>query len=75
MAYKVINRFRENNHDGHVYEVGDTYPAEGKRLNKTRAEELTKKHAKYKKAYLVADEKKAEKPEKPSTDKAEKGGK
>lgn len=50
--YKVINRFQEKNHDNHVYEIGDTYPANGKKLNKTRAEFLTKVHAEYGVAFL-----------------------
>ena len=58
--YKVINRFQDKNHDGHVYEVGDTYPAEGKKLVKTRAEFLTKVHSEYGVAFLevVEDPKK-----------------
>lgn len=71
--YKVINRFEEKNHDGHVYEVGDPYPANGKKLVKTRAEFLMKVHAKYKVAFLEAIEepKKAptkQAPKQPSTD-------
>lgn len=71
--YKVINRFKENNHDGHVYEVGDNYPANGKKLIKARAEFLTKVHAEYKVAFLEALEepKKAtskQAPKQPSTD-------
>lgn len=61
--YKVINRFQEKNHDDHVYEVGDPYPAEGKKLVKARAEFLTKVHAKYEVPFLEA----AEEPKKPST--------
>lgn len=58
--YKVINRFKDK--DGHVYEVGDSYPAEGKRLVKTRAEFLTKVHPEYGVAFLEEIEEK-----KPST--------
>ena len=61
--YKVINRFQDKNHDGHVYEVGDTYPAEGKKLVKTRAEFLTKVHNDYGIAFLEA----VEEPKKPAT--------
>lgn len=46
-AFKVINRFKDNQQDGHVYEIGDAYPADGKKLDEKRAEFLTKKHAKY----------------------------
>lgn len=56
MAYKVINRFKEMKHDGHVYEVGDTYPVEGHKLVKARAEFLTKVHDTYGVAFLVAEE-------------------
>ena len=68
--YKVINRFQEKNHDGHVYEKGDTYPATGKKLVKSRAEFLTKRHAEYGVAFLeeIEEKKDPEKqPEKPST--------
>lgn len=58
--YKVINRFRDR--DGHIYEVGQPYPADGKKLNEQRAEFLTKKHSKYGVAFLekVEIEEKAE---------------
>lgn len=54
--YKVINRFQENNHDGHIYEIGDTYPADGKKLVKTRADSLTEVHKEYGIAFLKAVE-------------------
>lgn len=50
--YKVINRFIEKNHNSHVYEIGDFYPVEGKKLVKKRAEELTQVHPQYKVAFL-----------------------
>lgn len=59
--YKVVNRFKELKHNGHVYEVGDIYPAEGKKLLKSRAEELTKLHSDYGLVFL-------EEIEAPSTD-------
>lgn len=65
MTYKVINRFCEKNHDGHVYEVGDIYPVEGKRLNKARADELTKAHPVYEHAFLKEI---VEKPKTPKKD-------
>lgn len=52
MSYKVINRFQEKQHDGHIYEVGDAYPVEGKKLVKSRAEQLTKVHSEYGVAFL-----------------------
>lgn len=48
--YKVINKFKDK--DGHVYEIGDTYPADGKKFNETRAEFLTTIHPTYKMAFL-----------------------
>ncbi|SCY99023.1 MULTISPECIES: hypothetical protein [unclassified Lysinibacillus] len=71
--YKVISRFQENNHAGHVYEVGDTYPANGKKLVKTRAETLTEIHREYGVAFLKAVEEPKKAPTKqaskqPSTD-------
>lgn len=71
--YKVINRFKENNHDGHIYEEGDNYPADGKKLVKSRAEALTEIHKVYGVAFLkvVEEPKKAttkQAPKQPSTD-------
>lgn len=54
--YKVTNKFKENQHEGHIYNVGDTYPVEGKRLVKSRAEQLLKVHPTYKVAFLEAVE-------------------
>lgn len=54
--YKVINRFKEKQHDGHIYEMGDVYPVEGKKLVKARADFLTKTHAEYGVAFLVTIE-------------------
>lgn len=53
----MINRFQEKHHDGHVYEVGDTYPADGKKLVKVRAESLTDIHKEYDVAFLEFVEK------------------
>ena len=50
--YKVINKFKEKNHGGHVYEVGDVYPKQGERFNKQRAEYLAKYNADFKKVFL-----------------------
>lgn len=71
--YKVINRFQEKNHDGHVYEVGDNYPADGKKLIKARAESLTEVHEEYGVAFLKVVEEPKKAPTKqaskqPSTD-------
>jgi len=72
-VYKVINRFKENNHDGHIYEIGDNYPADGKKLVKSRAEALTEVHSEYGVAFLKAVEEPKKAPTKqaskqPSTD-------
>lgn len=66
--YKVINRFKEKNHDGHIYEVGDNYPANGKKLVKARAETLTEVHEEYGAAFLKA----IEEPKKATTKQASK---
>jgi hypothetical protein len=50
--YKVINRFKEKHHDGRIYEVGDVYPAVGKKFVKARAEGLSKTHPIYGVAFL-----------------------
>lgn len=50
--FKVINRFKDLKHDGHIYEVGDIYPADGKPLVKSRADFLTKVHKDYGVAFL-----------------------
>ena len=63
VQYKVINRFQEKEHDNHVYEAGDPYPADGKKLVKARAEFLMKRHEEYKVAFLEE----VEEPKKPST--------
>ena len=39
--YKVVQRFKETKHEGHVYEVGDIYPVEGKKATKARLDELS----------------------------------
>ena len=52
MAYKVVNKFKELKHDGHIYEVGDTYPKEGSKATKGRLEELSTTKNKYKKIYI-----------------------
>lgn len=71
MAYKVINRFKETRHDGHVYEVGDTYPVEGHKLVKARAEFLTKKNETYGVAFLIVEETAAEADKASKTEAAE----
>lgn len=57
--FKVINRFKDINHDNHLYEVGETYPAEGFEANEDRVSFLSKKHPSYGVAFL-AEEKEQE---------------
>lgn len=49
--YKVIRQFYDTKTE-HMYNVGDTYPIEGHRLSKARAEELLKGSNRYGKIYL-----------------------
>lgn len=48
--YKVINEFIDKETKIH-YKVGDKYPKKGK-VTKKRIEELSKKHPKYKVAFI-----------------------
>lgn len=50
--YEVLNDFIEKNHKKHLYQKGDIYPADGFKLVKKRANELTKVHTKYGMAFL-----------------------
>lgn len=50
--YKVIRRFKDLKHDGHTYQVGDTYPKEGAEASKVRLKELSTTKNKYKKIYI-----------------------
>lgn len=52
MSHIVVRRFCEKYHNDHVYEVGDTYPARGKKATKARLKQLTTEGNKYKKIYL-----------------------
>lgn len=47
MAYKVLNTFKEKEHDNHIYEEGHIYPAEGYEADEKRVEFLQKKHEEY----------------------------
>lgn len=53
--YKVIQRFREVNHDGHVYEENDYYPVEGKRATKARINQLLTKNNKENQVFIVVE--------------------
>ncbi|EJW14160.1 hypothetical protein M5X00_29440 [Paenibacillus alvei] len=50
---KVVNQFREKDHDDHIYEAGDVYPAEGYKTNLERIEFLANVHPQYKKIFLA----------------------
>lgn len=50
--YKVINIFKDLQHGGLLYNVGDSYPAEGQDLVESRVEELTKIHPNYGVAFI-----------------------
>ncbi|MDW0112211.1 hypothetical protein QT711_03375 [Sporosarcina saromensis] len=52
MKYKVLERFREKNHDDLIYEANGIYPAEGYKATKARVEELTTKKNKYNRPFL-----------------------
>ena len=52
MAHKVVSRFKETRHDGHIYEVGDNYPVEGKKATKARLEELSTTKNKYNQVFI-----------------------
>lgn len=67
---KVVNLFKEKEHNDHVYSPGDVYPAEGYEANSERVKFLSQVHQKYKKIYLAEievdeenDEGEAKKPE------------
>ena len=50
---KVVNKFVEKEHENHVYNVGDIYPAMGFGTTEERIEVLSNIHPKYKKIYLA----------------------
>lgn len=49
----VVTEFKELHHEGHIYKVGDTYPAEGFEADKERVAFLSEKHPKYGAIYLA----------------------
>ncbi|MEK5332012.1 termination factor Rho [Lysinibacillus sp. FSL W8-0992] len=51
--YKVVQRFKEVKHDGHIYEVGEQYPVEGKRATRARIAELSSTENKYKQIFIT----------------------
>jgi len=53
ISAKVVNPFKANEHNGHFYKAGETYPAEGFSADEERVYFLTGVHPKYKKVYLA----------------------
>jgi hypothetical protein len=76
---KVIRQFREQSHDDHIYNEGDTYPAEGFKADPERVSFLSERHPNYGVAFLsVKEEKevtevKEEKVDQVTTEKVSKG--
>lgn len=60
--FEVIKAFRDSKNNGHLYEVGDTYPVSGYKPSKTRVEELVKGKNKFGAAFLkeIPDPKKGD---------------
>lgn len=50
---KVVNKFKEKEHEDHVYHPGDPYPAEGFEATPERVEFLSQVHPVHKKIYLA----------------------
>lgn len=50
--FKVVRRFKDLKHGGHIYEVGDVYPKEGFKATKKRLEELSTGKNNYKQVYI-----------------------
>lgn len=52
MSYEVVNRFKDTEDNGIIYEVGESYPKDGHKPTKKRIGELTKLHPKYKVVFI-----------------------
>lgn len=73
MAYKVVNKFYDNEDNGTFYNVGDVYPKGENEPTQERLEELSKTHPKYKVAFIElveTDKEKASRELKEAQDKA-----
>lgn len=72
IVFKVINTFKEKQHGERIYHPGESYPADGEKLNEKRAEFLTQVHPTYKVAFLEkeisSDPPKKNSPKKKSSD-------
>jgi hypothetical protein len=53
---KVIRQFREISHNDHIYNEGDSYPAEGFEADAERVSFLSEKHPSYGFAFLFKEE-------------------
>lgn len=49
----VVNKFREVEHAGHIYEPGERYPADGFEATAERVSFLAQVHPSYNKIYLA----------------------
>lgn len=50
--YKVVRQFKEVKHKGHIYKVGDKYPAEGHKIVTARAKQLATRSNKYNQIFI-----------------------
>lgn len=55
MRAKVVNQFKELQHEGHIYEQGDIYPADGYEADPERVEFLAQVHPEYKRVFLKVE--------------------
>ena len=59
---KVLNTFREKEHDDHIYEEGQMYPAKGYKATKKRVEFLQKANKDFDNKIFLETPKQEEKP-------------
>lgn len=57
--HKVLNTFKEEFHKDHIYNAGETYPADGFDADPKRVEFLQSTHCEYKVKFLGEEIKKA----------------
>ncbi len=50
--FRVIRKFKDLKHGGHIYQVGDVYPKEGAKATKARLEELSTGKNKYNQVFI-----------------------
>lgn len=61
--YRVVRKFKDTKHGGHIYRVGDEYPTEGFKASKKRLEELSTTKNKYGKVYIEKSSDGADQPD------------